>query len=932
MLCLILLWMSGASAQTPGRVLYVNNIDTLCNGQAPCFSTIQAAVTAAAAGDTVRIQPGNYAEQVSIRYKNIHADASASDRLVIEADPSVPPGSVVITPPVSSCSTGDAIRIQQSRFVTLRGLTITGAGGEAIRVVGGDKGNQAIHLERNRIFGTGVSVCDSGITVGPGNPQTLIVNNLIYGNTRSGMVFLSGSGGPHFVVNNTVHGNGWTGIAITRYQQVLLINNVVTQNGWASDALENKFGIRRKTGTDVSLTDVHLLHNLVCGNRSGELDGPLLDSTDAGNLTPTGTEGQGVTASPDCDLSTNVYADVSGPDGLMNTADDDFTLMSTSPAIDKGIDPRTVGVQPATASLLADFAYDARRPADGTNSGVPRFDLGALELAAPPAGSQPVVSQPVLVPAVVGLSEADAVAALSAATLTVEVVSQAYSATVPAGQVLSQTPIAGTEVAGGTAVQLVLSAGTTDIDPPSLAITAPGVPVLNEPISMIAVTYVDTGSGIDLTALRILLDGVDITEVCFIWATLAKCEEIGFQEGQHSIAVSIRDMAGNIATTSTQVIQDAIPPRLSLDTPVDGTVTTDGTIHVTGTISDNLDMSGDDGLVRVSVNGMVAQVSNGRFVVEAISLRRGPNTIKAMAVDQAGNTATATITVTFHDLSAPILLSLLAPTDGAVLSSPDVTIHGTIDNITGQETGVTVNGVVALVYEGRFAANHVPLEEGENIITVVATDSAGHTETISITLYRDTSEGYVRLTADAYTGLAPFETVLRLDGPVDITAATITVTDSVNAQVLATTSETEYIVRISAPGLYFLTVEATDYAAYIYTYTVAVLVVDRTTLDTVLQARWDGMKQALANRDIAQAMQYFTDETKGLYQELFTLLFDQLPQLMQEMQSLELIAVEDNAATYRIRRTQPYGGQLLTITYYAYFRPDRYGLWKILRY
>jgi hypothetical protein len=46
--------------------------------------------------------------------------------------------------------------VQNSRFVTLRGLTITGAGGQAIRVMEGEKHNQAIHLERNRIFGNGV--------------------------------------------------------------------------------------------------------------------------------------------------------------------------------------------------------------------------------------------------------------------------------------------------------------------------------------------------------------------------------------------------------------------------------------------------------------------------------------------------------------------------------------------------------------------------------------------------------------------------------------------------------------------------------------------------------------------------------------------------------------------------------------------------------
>jgi hypothetical protein len=205
-------------------------------------------------------------------------------------------------------------------------LTITGAGGPAIRVMGGDKQNQAIHLERNRIFGNGVSPCNGGITVGRGNPHTVIINNLIYGNSRSGMAFLDGSGGPHFVINNTIHGNGWNGIEITREHHVMLVNNVITQHGLANDAIHNGFGIRRETATSPSPVHLTLFHNLVCGNASGELHGPLLDSADAGNLTPTGTEGAGVTASPGCEVPTSVYTDVPGSDGLVNTADDDFTL------------------------------------------------------------------------------------------------------------------------------------------------------------------------------------------------------------------------------------------------------------------------------------------------------------------------------------------------------------------------------------------------------------------------------------------------------------------------------------------------------------------------------------------------------------------------------------------------------------------------------
>ena len=99
----------------------------------------------------------------------------------------------------------------------------------------------------------------------------------------------------------------------------------------------------REDSTGPHPETIHLLNNLLCGNRLGEINGPALDATDAGNLTPTGTEGPGVTASPGCDLPGAVYATVNGPDGLPNTADDDFALATNSPAIDRGMDPRTLG-------------------------------------------------------------------------------------------------------------------------------------------------------------------------------------------------------------------------------------------------------------------------------------------------------------------------------------------------------------------------------------------------------------------------------------------------------------------------------------------------------------------------------------------------------------------------------------------------------------
>ena len=75
--------------------------------------------------------------------------------------------------------------------------------------------------------------------------------------------------------------------------------------------------------------------------------------------------------------------------------------------------------------------------------------------------------------------------------------------------------------------------------------------------------------------------------------------------------------------------------------------------------------------------------------------------------------------------SQNIALNITYPLTGDTIFRPDVLVIGDIINTSGNETGVTVNGIVATVYGNQFIANHVPLVEGVNTITVTATDTAG---------------------------------------------------------------------------------------------------------------------------------------------------------------------------------------------------------------
>ncbi len=72
------------------------------------------------------------------------------------------------------------------------------------------------------------------------------------------------------------------------------------------------------------------------------------------------------------------------------------------------------------------------------------------------------------VPNVVGSTQADATTALTAAGLTVGTVTQTSSETIPVGSVVSQSVPAGSSVSLGTAVNLVISTGSTQTTVPNV--------------------------------------------------------------------------------------------------------------------------------------------------------------------------------------------------------------------------------------------------------------------------------------------------------------------------------------------------------------------------------------------------------------------------------------------------------------------------------
>ena len=152
-----------------------------------------------------------------------------------------------------------------------------------------------------------------------------------------------------------------------------------------------------------------------------------------------------------------------------------------------------------------------------------------------------------------------------------------------------------------------------------------------------------------VTVSGVVFDGADSVEVAGVPATVAAgsftAVGVPLVEGANQLTAVARTAGGGIGTATVAVIRDTDPPRIVIDTPGQGFVTTQSQIVVAGEVVDLTSSAAERKAISVFVNGHEAQVENRTFVVEDFLLQPGPNTIVAECTDAAGNTGSSEVTV-----------------------------------------------------------------------------------------------------------------------------------------------------------------------------------------------------------------------------------------------------------------------------------------------
>lgn len=202
------------------------------------------------------------------------------------------------------------------------------------------------------------------------------------------------------------------------------------------------------------------------------------------------------------------------------------------------------------------------------------------------------------------------------------------------------------------------------------------------------------------------------------------------------IAVYADDYAGNVSltnlidvtvTTNRETV-DITPPLLSVTSPKDGGIYSNGTITIKGSALDAAGF-GKNGVYLSVDGGEEIRIGTTSFGVERI-LTDGSHTVTVQAMDAAGNTSVEkklTFTVDSSLSSTPVL-NLLSPTEGETYSGA-VPIRGSASDTNGFGT----NGVYLRIDDGDFERiggeafdTERELSVGEHTVTIKAVDALGN--------------------------------------------------------------------------------------------------------------------------------------------------------------------------------------------------------------
>ena len=215
---------------------------------------------------------------------------------------------------------------------------------------------------------------------------------------------------------------------------------------------------------------------------------------------------------------------------------------------------------------------------------------------------------------------------------------------------------------------------------------------------------------------------------------------VALQLGVNTITVMATDAAGNSATDVIRVTYERGLPKIALTSPTQASsyATSSPNVALTGVASD------DGSIARVKWSTDKGQagdaVGTTSWSIPGLTVPMGTTVLTVTAYDNADNTASVSLTITYADTSKPAV-KIYTPTTASstTTAASSVTIAGTaIDNVgVTQVTWSTDRGASGTAFGvGSWSTPSIVLPSGVTTkVTITAKDAAGNagTAVLSIT-------------------------------------------------------------------------------------------------------------------------------------------------------------------------------------------------------
>lgn len=236
----------------------------------------------------------------------------------------------------------------------------------------------------------------------------------------------------------------------------------------------------------------------------------------------------------------------------------------------------------------------------------------------------------------------------------------------------------------------------------------------------------------------------------------------------YPVTVKATDEAGNSTTkdatdatlgSSLQLkVKEKTAPVIAITSPTAGAYITNSKPAIKWKVTDE-DSGVDASTIGITIDSG-SKITGDKITKTAVTggyecsytpdtaLADGSHTIKVDASDNDGNAATQK-SVAFKIDTVPPTLSITSPTNGLITNNAAVTVKGTTNDATSSPVKVTVklnSGAAESVTvndDGSFT-KALTLVAGSNTITVVATDSAGKSTTVTRTVTLDTTAPVIK--------------------------------------------------------------------------------------------------------------------------------------------------------------------------------------------